>query len=48
MLLELTGTLTGRIGIICKSVFMEFKELVSMCGGKIENLRADELLKHLM
>ncbi|CAM8915426.1 unnamed protein product [Rhodiola kirilowii] len=48
ILLELNGTLSGKRGIICRSVFAEFKELVSLCGGKMENLRAGQLLRHLM
>lgn len=37
--------LSGRKGIICESVCSEFKELVKMCGGVNEKLRAQELLK---
>uniref|UniRef100_A0A7N0VAA8 DUF1308 domain-containing protein n=1 Tax=Kalanchoe fedtschenkoi TaxID=63787 RepID=A0A7N0VAA8_KALFE len=48
LLLDLIGTLSGKRGIICHTVFMEFKELVLMCGGKMERLRADKLLSHLM
>uniref|UniRef100_A0A7N0VBH7 DUF1308 domain-containing protein n=1 Tax=Kalanchoe fedtschenkoi TaxID=63787 RepID=A0A7N0VBH7_KALFE len=47
LLLDLIGTLSGKRGIICHTVFMEFKELVLMCGGKMERLRADKLLSHL-
>ncbi|KAI3982808.1 hypothetical protein MKX01_010291 [Papaver californicum] len=35
------------IGMICETVHSEFKELVSVCGGANERLRADQLLKHL-
>lgn len=45
---ELGGVIVGKKGIICESVLSEFKELVSMCGGPNEKLRADELLKCLM
>ncbi|KDO55960.1 hypothetical protein CISIN_1g013647mg [Citrus sinensis] len=45
---ELGGVIAGKKGIICESVLSEFKELVSMCGGPNEKLRADELLKCLM
>ncbi|KAA8541258.1 hypothetical protein F0562_025135 [Nyssa sinensis] len=45
---ELGGVIFGKRGIICESVFSEFKELVSMCGGASEKLRADYLIKCLM
>ncbi|CAH1451204.1 unnamed protein product [Lactuca virosa] len=38
----------GRKGIVCESVFEEFKDLVLMCGGVNEKLRAGELLKHVV
>ncbi|KHM99751.1 UPF0415 protein C7orf25 like [Glycine soja] len=37
----------GQNGLICESVLMEFKELVSMCGGPNEKLRADRLINCL-
>ncbi|CBI26409.3 unnamed protein product, partial [Vitis vinifera] len=45
---ELSGLTSGKRGIICETVHSEFKELVSMCGGPNEKLRADQLLKCLM
>ncbi|XP_050219209.1 uncharacterized protein LOC126669710 [Mercurialis annua] len=45
---ELAGVMRGKRGIICESVQSEFKELVSLCGGPHEQLRAEKLLKHLM
>lgn len=44
---ELRPLMSGKIGMICETVHLEFKELVSMCGGPKERLRADQLLKHL-
>ncbi|KAK2663970.1 hypothetical protein Ddye_002544 [Dipteronia dyeriana] len=44
---ELSGVIAGKKGIICESVLSEFKELVAMCGGSNEKLRAAQLLKHL-
>lgn len=44
----LGGVVSGKVGIICETVLSEFKELVSMCGGPNEKLRAEYLLKHLM
>ncbi|KAK0588845.1 hypothetical protein LWI29_006186 [Acer saccharum] len=44
---ELSGVMAGKRGIICESVLSEFKELVAMCGGPNEKLRAAQLLKHL-
>ncbi|XP_027357872.1 uncharacterized protein LOC113867085 [Abrus precatorius] len=41
--MEFSRILHGKNGIICESVLMEFKELVSMCGGPNEKLRADKL-----
>lgn len=40
--------ISGRKCIICESVSSEFKELVLMCGGVNEKLRADQLLQHLV
>nr|KYP61704.1 UPF0415 protein C7orf25 isogeny [Cajanus cajan] len=39
--------LQGKTGLICDSVLMEFKELVSMCGGPSEKLRAVRLINCL-
>ncbi|KAK9266233.1 hypothetical protein L1049_000020 [Liquidambar formosana] len=47
ILVELGDLIFGKRGIICGSVCSEFKELVSMCGGPNEKLRARELLKCL-
>ncbi|KAF6153397.1 hypothetical protein GIB67_003587 [Kingdonia uniflora] len=43
----LKSLLSEKIGMICKSVRLEFKELESMCGGSNEKLRADRLLECL-
>ncbi|KAI5679726.1 hypothetical protein M9H77_00953 [Catharanthus roseus] len=45
--IELTGLLAGKGGIICQSVYAEFRELLSMCGGPNEKLRANHFLNHL-
>ncbi|KAJ4823952.1 hypothetical protein Tsubulata_016433 [Turnera subulata] len=45
---ELDSILSGKKGIICESVLSEFKELVSLCGGPNENLRAHRILRRLM
>ncbi|RZB60822.1 UPF0415 protein C7orf25-like [Glycine soja] len=42
--MEFDRILRGKTGLICESVLMEFKELVSMCGGPNEKLRADSSL----
>ncbi|MED6133269.1 hypothetical protein PIB30_026854 [Stylosanthes scabra] len=39
--------LCGKTGIICESILMEFKELVLMCGGPNEKLRAEKLINCL-
>lgn len=44
---ELTEVVAGKEGIICESVCAEFQELVSMCGGPNEKLRANHLLNRL-
>lgn len=44
---EFGRVLCGKIGIICESVHKEFKELVMMCGGPNEKLRADKLINTL-
>lgn len=46
--MELGSVISGKRGIICESVCSEFKDLVSMCGGPNEKLRANHLLNHLM
>ncbi|XP_020596345.1 uncharacterized protein LOC110036277 [Phalaenopsis equestris] len=48
ILVELKVALDGKKGIICESVRLEFKELIFMCGGAKEKLRAGQLLKHLI
>lgn len=40
--------LSGKRGIVCKSVVSEFNELVSMYAGHSEKQRAEQLLKRLM
>ncbi|KAL5545253.1 hypothetical protein UlMin_009037 [Ulmus minor] len=45
---ELGSVISGKTGIICQSVWSEFKELVLMCGGPNEKFHADQLLRHLM
>ncbi|KAL5081207.1 hypothetical protein RYX36_009628 [Vicia faba] len=44
---EFGRVLCGKQGIICESVLSEFKELVQMCGGPNEKLRADKLINYL-
>ncbi|XP_027169788.1 UPF0415 protein C7orf25 homolog [Coffea eugenioides] len=44
---ELSASTSGKGGIICESVHSEFQELVSMCGGPNEKIRANYILKHL-
>ncbi|KAI9087922.1 hypothetical protein K1719_030252 [Acacia pycnantha] len=44
---EFSRVLRGKTGMICESVHMEFNELVSMCGGPNEKLRADKLINSL-
>ncbi|CAK8532359.1 unnamed protein product [Lathyrus sativus] len=44
---EFGRVLNGKQGIICESVLSEFKELVKMCGGPNEKLRADKLINYL-
>ncbi|KVI11733.1 UPF0415 protein C7orf25 homolog isoform X1 [Cynara cardunculus var. scolymus] len=46
--MDIAKSISGRKAIICESVSSEFKELVSMCGGSNEKLRAGELLKHVV
>uniref|UniRef100_K7LE90 DUF1308 domain-containing protein n=1 Tax=Glycine max TaxID=3847 RepID=K7LE90_SOYBN len=45
--MEFGRILCGKNGLICESVLMEFKELVSMCGGPNEKLRSDRLINCL-
>ncbi|CAK7338655.1 unnamed protein product [Dovyalis caffra] len=47
ILAELAGVIHGKRGITCGSVLSEFKQLVSLCGGPNERLRADKILKCL-
>ncbi|KAH6770490.1 hypothetical protein C2S52_015293 [Perilla frutescens var. hirtella] len=44
---ELFGLISGKQGIICESVQSEFQELITMCGGPNEKLRAEFFLKFL-
>ncbi|KAK6123640.1 hypothetical protein DH2020_042621 [Rehmannia glutinosa] len=44
---ELFSFISGKQGIICESVRLEFQELISMCGGPNEKLRAEYFLKFL-
>ncbi|KAI3454277.1 hypothetical protein Pfo_010940 [Paulownia fortunei] len=44
---ELFGVISGKQGIICESVCLEFQELISMCGGPNEKQRAEYFLKFL-
>ncbi|CAJ2657265.1 unnamed protein product [Trifolium pratense] len=44
---EFGKVLCGKHGIICESVLSEFKELVLMCGGPNEKLRANKLINCL-
>ncbi|CAA7043125.1 unnamed protein product [Microthlaspi erraticum] len=48
VLVKMGSVLSGKRGIVCKSVVTEFKELVSMYGGHNEKLRAEQLLHRLM
>lgn len=45
---DISKVISGKKGIVCESVSSEFKELVLMCGGVNEKLRADVLLKHVV
>ncbi|XP_062205366.1 uncharacterized protein LOC133907359 [Phragmites australis] len=47
ILLELGKAVHGKQCIICETVNLEFKEIVSMCGGPEEKTRARLLLKQL-
>ncbi|PIN09365.1 hypothetical protein CDL12_18043 [Handroanthus impetiginosus] len=44
---ELFRVVSGKRGIICESVRLEFQELISMCGGLNEKQRAEYFLKFL-
>ncbi|GFP88531.1 upf0415 protein c7orf25 homolog [Phtheirospermum japonicum] len=44
---ELFCLISGKRGMICESVRLEFQELISMCGGPNEKLRAECFLKFL-
>lgn len=44
---EFGRILCGKKGIICESVHMEFKELILMCGGPNEKMRAGKLINCL-
>ncbi|ESQ27849.1 hypothetical protein EUTSA_v10018586mg [Eutrema salsugineum] len=48
VLVKMATLLSGKRGIVCKSVLSEFKELVSMYAGPNEKHRAEHLLKSLM
>ncbi|CAH9088454.1 unnamed protein product [Cuscuta europaea] len=43
----MSDAISGKKGIVCESVFSEFQEIVSMCGGPREKLRAQHLMKKL-
>lgn len=45
---EIGKVISGRKVIVCENVFDEFNDLVLMCGGVNEKLRAGELLKHVV
>ncbi|RCV42357.1 hypothetical protein SETIT_9G210200v2 [Setaria italica] len=47
ILVELGKVVEGKQCIICETVNSEFKEIVSMCGGAEEKIRARYLLKQL-
>ncbi|VFQ62026.1 unnamed protein product [Cuscuta campestris] len=44
---DMGNVIHGRRGIVCESVITEFQEIISMCGGSREKLRAQYLLKKL-
>ncbi|CAH2067060.1 unnamed protein product [Thlaspi arvense] len=48
VLVKMGAVLSGKRGIVCKSVLSEFKELVSMYAGTNEKRRAVQLLNRLM
>nr|XP_043618827.1 UPF0415 protein C7orf25 homolog [Erigeron canadensis]XP_043618829.1 UPF0415 protein C7orf25 homolog [Erigeron canadensis] len=45
---DIGKVISGRIGIICESSCSEFKELVLMCGGVNEKLRANQLIERVV
>ncbi|XP_068646043.1 uncharacterized protein [Aristolochia californica] len=47
LLVVMKDLIHGKYGIICETVYSEFKELVSLYGGPNEKARADQLLKRL-
>ncbi|KAG0488507.1 hypothetical protein HPP92_007318 [Vanilla planifolia] len=47
ILSEIKTAVEGKNGIICDTVYLEFKELICMCGGTFEKSRADQLLKNI-
>ena len=48
LLAELAPLLSGKRGIVCVSVVLEFEELVSMFAGANERVRARKLLECLL
>ncbi|XP_072963040.1 uncharacterized protein [Typha angustifolia] len=48
ILAELENVIAGKKGIVCQSVYLEFQELVVMCGGPNEKMRASQLVKWLL
>lgn len=48
ILLELGKVLDGKKCIVCDTVNSEFKEIVSICGGPEEKIRASQLLEQLI
>ncbi|CAD6261981.1 unnamed protein product [Miscanthus lutarioriparius] len=48
ILIELGKAVEGKQCIICETVNLEFKEIVLVCGGAEESIRARHLLKQLI
>lgn len=48
ILLELGKVVDGKKCIVCETVNSEFKEIVSICGGPEEKIRASQLLEQLI
>ncbi|KAL9224342.1 hypothetical protein vseg_000386 [Gypsophila vaccaria] len=44
---ELHCAISAKKGIVCKTVHSEFMDIVSMCGGSNEKMRADQLMNLL-
>ncbi|KAK9697085.1 hypothetical protein RND81_08G014100 [Saponaria officinalis] len=44
---ELHCVISAKKGIVCKTVHSEFMDIVSMCGGHNEKMRANQLMKLL-